>query len=97
VNLREKVEQHDLDGRSRSSDVAAIVYFEKVLEDVDTVTYRYGHDEEDLRHSFTISKADARPIMDPDKATMAIQLALGGIMRSYRKHGRWPERGAGVT
>ena len=77
--------------------MAAIVYFEKILEDVDTVTYRYGHDEEDLAYSFTISKADSRPIMNPDKATMVTRLALRGIMRSYREYGRWPERGAGYT
>jgi hypothetical protein len=77
--------------------VAAIAYFEKAVEDVETVTYRYGHDEEDLKHSFTIRKADLRPMMDPDKATMATRLALTAIVKGYRKHGRWPERGAGVT
>jgi hypothetical protein len=61
------------------------------------VTYRYGRDEEDLEHSFTISKASLRPIMEPDKATMTTRLALSGIMRGYRTQGRWPERGAGVT
>lgn len=77
--------------------MAAIAYFEKTLEDPDTVTYRYGHDEADLEYSFVISKAESRPVMDPDQATMATRLALRGILRSYREYGRWPDRGAGVT
>ena len=77
--------------------MAAIAYFEKTLEDAETVTYRYGHDEESPEYSFTISKADLRPMMDPDEATMATRLAFSGIMRSYREYHRWPERGAGVT
>ena len=77
--------------------MAAIVYFEKTFEDAETVKYRYGHDEEDLGHSFTISKEDRRPLMDPEKATFTARLALSGILRGYRTLGRWPERGAGVT
>jgi hypothetical protein len=77
--------------------MAAIVYFEKTLEDVDTVTYRYGDDEDDLEDSFSIRKADRRLTGDPEKVPFYVQLALSGIMRGYREQGRWPERGAGIT
>jgi hypothetical protein len=77
--------------------VAAIVYFEKALEDVDTVTYRYGDDEDDLEDSFSIRKSDRRLTGDPEQVPFYVQLALSGIMRGYREQGRWPERGAGIT
>jgi hypothetical protein len=77
--------------------VAAIVYFEKTLEDAEAVTYRCGHDQDDLKHSMTIRKAVRRPTGDPEKVTFTAQLALSGIMRGYRTLGSWPERGAGVT
>ena len=77
--------------------MAAIAYFEKAVEDGETVTYRYGFDEEVLEHSFTISKAEQRPITDPEQSTMAARLAFTAIIKGYRKQGSWPERGAGYT
>lgn len=76
--------------------MAAISYFAKTVEDAETVTYRYGHEEE-LEHSFVIDKASERPVMDPDEATIFTRVALKGILRSFHEYGRWPERGAGVT
>jgi hypothetical protein len=61
------------------------------------VTYRYGPDENDLKYSFIISKAEKRPTDDPEKATFDARLAWSGIRRGYRKLGRWPDRGAGYT
>ena len=77
--------------------MAAIVYFKKTFEDTESVTYNFGPDENDLKYSFIISKAEKRPTDDPEKATFNAQLAFGGIIKGYRKQGRWPERGAGIT
>jgi hypothetical protein len=77
--------------------VAAIVYFEKILEDDEGLTYRYGPNVDNLSHSFTISKAAMRPTDDPEEATFNARLAFRGIMQGYRTQGKWPECGAGYT
>jgi hypothetical protein len=77
--------------------MAAIAYFEKILEDTDHVTYRYGPNEDNLEHSFLINKTDLRPTDDPEKSTLYARLAFRGIIRGYRKLGHWPDRGAGYT
>jgi hypothetical protein len=77
--------------------MAAIVYFQKTVEDTDHVTYRFGLDENNLDESFLISKADQRPTGDPEESTFSARLAFRGIIRGYQKLGRWPERGAGYT
>ena len=61
------------------------------------MTYRFGAEEDELDYSFTIDKANRRPVEDPDQSTAVARLALSGIMRSYRTQGRWPDRGAGYT
>lgn len=76
--------------------MAAIVDFEKVAEDDETVTYRYGFDYH-FDHSMTIGKADRRPRTDEADFRWPASLALTGILRVYRERGHWPERGAGVT
>jgi hypothetical protein len=75
--------------------VAAIAYFAKTHEDAETVTYRYGRDEEDLGQQLTIDKAG--PLRYPDGATLLTRLALSGIVHGYRKLGRWPDQGFGAT
>lgn len=77
--------------------MAAIVYFTKSRETDDFVTYRYGLDEDNPKHSFSISKVDRRPTDDPEKATFAAQLAFRAISRGYEKLGMWPEQGAGYA
>jgi hypothetical protein len=77
--------------------VAAISYFQKTLEDPETVTYQYGHDEDDLEYAFTIRKSDLLPVENPERGIMAARLALTAIIKGYRKQGQWPERGAGIT
>jgi hypothetical protein len=77
--------------------MAAIVYFEKTVEDAEQVTYRYGADEAKLEKSFVISKQSMRPDVDPERASFGVQLAFSGILKGYQKQGRWPERGAGYA
>lgn len=78
--------------------MGAIVYFEKTLEDTERVTYRYGTEEEDFANSFVITKADMRPAdIDPEKASFGVQVAFSGILKSYRRQGTWPDRGAGYA
>jgi hypothetical protein len=78
--------------------VGAIVYFEKTFEDTERVTYSYGIEEGDFANSFVITKADMRPAdIDPEKAGFGVQVAFSGIIKSYRKQGKWPERGAGYA
>ena len=77
--------------------MAAIVYFEKALEDTEQVTYRYGADEGRLEQSFVISQESMRPAVDPDGASFGVQLAFSGILKGYQKQGRWPDRGAGYA
>lgn len=77
--------------------MAAIVHFEKTGEDAERVTYRYGADQGNLARSLTIEKANRRPLVDADKVTFNIELAMSGILRAYREQGDWPVRGSGVT
>lgn len=42
--------------------MAAIVYFEKSLEDTERVTYRDGTDEQDFANSLVINNVDQLPV-----------------------------------
>ena len=75
--------------------MGAIVYYQKVLEDTEQVTYRYGDEEDNLVKSLVIHKTTMRPNVDPEKASFGVQLAFSGIIKGYRKQGKWPEQGAG--
>jgi hypothetical protein len=78
--------------------VGAIVYFEKTLEDSEHVTYRYGTEEEEFAHAVVISKSNMLPVdVDPEKASVGVELAFNGIIKGYRRQGKWPERGAGYA
>lgn len=77
--------------------MAAIVYFEKTVEDSDQVTHRFGLDENSLDQPLLISKADQRPTGDPEESTFDARLAYRGIIRGLQTLGHWPERGAGHT
>lgn len=76
--------------------MGAIIYFEKSVEDAERVTYRYGTEEQDFAHSLVIDKTGQLPVdVDPEKASVSVQIAFGGILKSFRTKGVWPDSGAG--
>ena len=76
--------------------MGAIVYFEKAREDAEQVTYRYGTEAQGFVNALVIDKTAQSPKdVDRDRASASIQIAFGGILKSFRTKGMWPDSGAG--
>ena len=73
--------------------MAAIAYYNKILEDEQSVTYEYGPDKSSMSAHLTIGKVSRRPTSTDLELGLLGKMVLGRVLRERGSNPGWPENG----
>ncbi len=77
--------------------MAAIVYFRKISEDPEVVSYSFGGDPAEMTRRLAVVKQDRKSDPDDGNIDYTFLKASRRINSMFEESNQWPERGMSVS
>ncbi|MEU4205466.1 hypothetical protein [Streptomyces sp. NPDC026294] len=77
--------------------MAALVYFKKISEDPNTITYSFGEDPPEMTRRLSLDRTTRRAQPDDGNIDYLFLKASRKINATYDERGEWPERGMSAS
>ena len=77
--------------------MASLIYFKKVSEQSDSISYSFGEDPEEMSRQLTINTKTRTSTPDDDQIDYAYLKASRKINSVFEERNQWPERGMSAS